>query len=117
MHCVFHGIRFKVNKDWLSGIDSLLFLYTIHKNNTTTTNQISSNFSPNKFLILIQKNNFSYISGYVVQNRPTRDTLYNEFLLTVISIGLNWLRNIKVDFPRKQKVIMVKIYDTIMIVS
>ena len=27
-HCVFHGIRFKVNKDWLSGIDSLLFLYT-----------------------------------------------------------------------------------------
>ena len=21
----FHGIRFKVNKDWLSGIDSLLF--------------------------------------------------------------------------------------------
>ncbi|THG68665.1 hypothetical protein E5981_04335 [Bacteroides faecichinchillae] len=25
MHCVFHGIRFKVNKDWLSGIDSLLF--------------------------------------------------------------------------------------------
>lgn len=29
MHCVFHGIRFKVNKDWLSGIDSLLFLYTL----------------------------------------------------------------------------------------
>ena len=28
LHCVFHGIRFKVNKDWLSGIDSLLFLYT-----------------------------------------------------------------------------------------
>ena len=27
LHCVFHGIRFKVNKDWLSGIDSLLFLY------------------------------------------------------------------------------------------
>ena len=25
LHCVFHGIRFKVNKDWLSGIDSLLF--------------------------------------------------------------------------------------------
>lgn len=23
---VFHGIRFKVNKDWLSEIDSLLFL-------------------------------------------------------------------------------------------
>ena len=30
LHCVFHGIRFKVNKDWLSGIDSLLFLYTPH---------------------------------------------------------------------------------------
>ncbi|QCQ31861.1 hypothetical protein IA74_008195 [Bacteroides fragilis] len=29
MQCVFHGIRFKVNKDWLSGIDSLLFLYTL----------------------------------------------------------------------------------------
>ncbi|WP_373826683.1 hypothetical protein, partial [Bacteroides heparinolyticus] len=26
LHCVFHGIRFKVNKDWLSGIDGLLFL-------------------------------------------------------------------------------------------
>jgi len=25
LQCVFHGIRFKVNKDWLSGIDSLLF--------------------------------------------------------------------------------------------
>lgn len=25
LHCVFHGIRFKVNKDWLSGIDGLLF--------------------------------------------------------------------------------------------
>ena len=25
LHCVFHGIRFKVNKDWLSGIESLLF--------------------------------------------------------------------------------------------
>ena len=30
LHCVFHGIRFKVNKDWLSGIDSLLFLYPLH---------------------------------------------------------------------------------------
>ena len=28
LHCVFHGIRFKVNKDWVSGIDTLLFLYT-----------------------------------------------------------------------------------------
>ena len=27
LHCVFHGIRFKVNKDWLSGIDSLLFFF------------------------------------------------------------------------------------------
>ena len=25
LHCVFHGIRFKVNKDWVSGIDALLF--------------------------------------------------------------------------------------------
>ena len=30
LQSVFHGIRFKVNKDWLSGIDSLLFLYTPH---------------------------------------------------------------------------------------
>ncbi len=26
LQCVFHGIRFKVNKDWVSGIDALLFL-------------------------------------------------------------------------------------------
>ena len=24
-----YNIKFKVNKDWLSGIDSLLFLYTL----------------------------------------------------------------------------------------
>ena len=29
LHCVFHGIRFKVNEDWVSVIDTLLFLYTI----------------------------------------------------------------------------------------
>ena len=33
LHCVFHGIRFKVNKDWVSGIDTLLFLYTFRINN------------------------------------------------------------------------------------
>ncbi len=27
LHCVFHGIRFKVNKDWLSGIDSLFLFF------------------------------------------------------------------------------------------
>jgi len=31
LHCVFHGIRFKVNKDWLSGIDSLLFYIPPYK--------------------------------------------------------------------------------------
>ena len=25
LHCVFHGIRFKVNEDWVSAIDTLLF--------------------------------------------------------------------------------------------
>ena len=29
LHCVFHGIRFKVNEDWVSVIDTLLFLYII----------------------------------------------------------------------------------------
>ncbi len=33
LHCVFHGIRFKVNKGWVSGIDTLLFLYTFCINN------------------------------------------------------------------------------------
>ena len=28
LHCVFHGIRFKVNEDWVSVIDTLLFFYT-----------------------------------------------------------------------------------------
>ena len=29
LHCVFHGIRFKVNEDWVSAIDTLLFFYTL----------------------------------------------------------------------------------------
>ena len=32
LHRVFHGIRFKVNEDWVSGIDTLLFLYVNLKN-------------------------------------------------------------------------------------
>ena len=28
LHCVFHGIRFKVNEDWVSVIDTLLFFMT-----------------------------------------------------------------------------------------
>ena len=33
LHCVFHGIRFKVNEDWVSVIDTLLFfcIYTYSK--------------------------------------------------------------------------------------
>ena len=32
LHCVFHGIRFKVNEDWVSVIDTLLFfcVYSHH---------------------------------------------------------------------------------------
>ena len=30
LHCVFHGIRFKVNEDWVSGIDTLLF-YIVYR--------------------------------------------------------------------------------------
>ena len=29
LHCVFHGIRFKVNEDWVSVIDTLLFFMYI----------------------------------------------------------------------------------------
>ena len=29
LHCVFHGIRFKVNEDWVSVIDTLLFFVYI----------------------------------------------------------------------------------------
>ena len=29
LHCVFHGIRFKVNEDWVSVIDTLLFFVSI----------------------------------------------------------------------------------------
>ena len=29
LHCVFHGIRFKVNEDWVSAIDTLLFFIYI----------------------------------------------------------------------------------------
>jgi len=30
LHCVFHGIRFKVNEDWVSVIDTLLFCVYSH---------------------------------------------------------------------------------------
>ena len=39
LHCVFHGIRFKVNEDWVSVIDTLLFL-----RKTTTPNLWSCRF-------------------------------------------------------------------------
>ena len=29
LHCVFHGIRFKVNEVWVSGIDTLLFFWNV----------------------------------------------------------------------------------------
>ena len=29
LHCVFHGIRFKVNEDWVSVIDTLLFFMKV----------------------------------------------------------------------------------------
>jgi len=33
LHCVFHGIRFKVsNEDWLSGWQPFLFLYRFIQN-------------------------------------------------------------------------------------
>ena len=32
LHCVFHGIRFKVNEDWVSVIDTLLFFIWLMKN-------------------------------------------------------------------------------------
>ena len=31
LHRVFHGIRFKVNKDWVSGIDTLLFYIPLRR--------------------------------------------------------------------------------------
>ena len=31
LHCVFHGIRFKVNEDWVSVTDTLLFFLYIIK--------------------------------------------------------------------------------------
>ena len=39
LHCVFHGIRFKVNEDWVSVIDTLLFLCSFprfHLSDTST---------------------------------------------------------------------------------
>ena len=29
LYCVFHGIRFKVNEDWVSVIDTLLFFLNL----------------------------------------------------------------------------------------
>ena len=36
MHRVFHGIRFKVNEDWVSAIDTLLFFYTLKSRKSET---------------------------------------------------------------------------------
>ena len=43
LHCVFHGIRFKVNEDWVSVIDTLLFfmynMYYSFRNNDWLRNK------------------------------------------------------------------------------
>ena len=31
LHCVFHGIRFKVNEDWVSVTDTLLFFFVYNQ--------------------------------------------------------------------------------------
>ena len=56
LHCVFHGIRFKVNEDWVSVIDTLLFLYPslsfFFCTNKRKTKQKEN--SPSAFFYLLQ---------------------------------------------------------------
>ena len=56
MHCVFHGIRFKVNEDWVSVIDTLLFFCVFSSfffcPNKRKTKQKEN--SPSAFFYLLQ---------------------------------------------------------------
>ena len=48
LHCVFHGIRFKVNEDWVSAIDTLLFLYTYSSSRVAFLAQAARVFSSSR---------------------------------------------------------------------
>ena len=56
LHCVFHGIRFKVNEDWVSVIDTLLFFCVFSSfffcSNKRKTKQKEN--SPSAFFYLLQ---------------------------------------------------------------
>ena len=56
LHCVFHGIRFKVNEDWVSVIDTLLFFCVFSSfffcPNKRKTKQKEN--SPSAFFYLLQ---------------------------------------------------------------
>ena len=65
LHCVFHGIRFKVNEDWVSVIDTLLFFVSIpfifllheQKKNETKRKFAVCIFLPTPILFPLNKKN------------------------------------------------------------
>ncbi len=67
LHCVFHGIRFKVNnEDWLSVMDSLFFA---------------------PYLLLNTSHNVSYLIHFLIL------TFYSYFCLTkhVVQLGIKYV--------------------------
>ena len=74
LHCVFHGIRFKVNKDWLSGIDSLFLCFKtgefLHKKFNIPTIASSNSTQPNTTKVN-KKKQYVYLSIEAIYELPS----------------------------------------------
>ena len=78
LHCVFHGIRFKVNEDWVSAIDTLLFFYILpfiflfHEQNKNETKRKFTVciFLPTPILFSTEQKELALLKQLFVLNAP-----------------------------------------------
>ena len=78
LHCVFHGIRFKVNEDWVSVIDTLLFLYVaftfsfdlMQKKKITKRKNQGCTFLPTPVLFSAKQKELASLKQLFVFNAP-----------------------------------------------
>ena len=78
LHCVFHGIRFKVNKDWVSGkIPFFFFVYVLHHFSFARTKEKRSkkkirrlHFFPTPVLFSAKQKELATLKQLFVFNAP-----------------------------------------------